>query len=125
MAQRSLLTRGLWFVFVGWWLTPILVNAAWLLGLTVVLLPISVKFINLVPTALTLKTPESTLDPEAGRGQHNLVVRTVWFVFVGWWASFIWANVANVLAITVIGLPVAIWMLHRLPFVLSLYRYEG
>jgi uncharacterized membrane protein YccF (DUF307 family) len=125
MAQRSLLTRGLWFVFVGWWLTPILVNAAWLLGLTVVLLPISVKLINLVPTALTLKTPESTIDPEAGRGQHNLVVRAVWFVFIGWWASFIWANVANVLAITVIGLPVAIWMLHRLPFVLSLYRYDG
>jgi hypothetical protein len=39
--------------------------------------------------------------------------------------SFIWANVANVLAITVIGLPIAIWMLHRLPFVLSLYRYDG
>ncbi|MEF8809155.1 YccF domain-containing protein [Natronomonas sp.] len=125
MAQRSLLTRGLWFVFVGWWLTPILVNVAWLLGLTVVLLPISVKLINLVPTALTLKSPESTIDPEAGRGQHNLVVRAVYFVFVGWWASFIWANVANVLAITVIGLPVAIWMLHRLPFVLSLYRYDG
>jgi uncharacterized membrane protein YccF (DUF307 family) len=125
MGQRSLLTRGLWFVFVGWWLTPILVNAAWLLGLTIVLLPISVKLINLVPTALTLKSPESTIDPDAGRGQHNLVVRAVYFVFIGWWASFIWANVANVLAITVIGLPVAIWMLHRLPFVLSLYRYEG
>ncbi|WP_336135092.1 YccF domain-containing protein [Natronomonas amylolytica] len=125
MAQRSLLTRGLWFVFVGWWLTPILVNAAWLLGLTVVLLPVSVKLINLVPTALTLKQPESTIDPEAGRGQHSLVVRAVYFVLVGWWASFVWANVANVLAITVIGLPVAIWMLHRLPFVLSLYRYNG
>ncbi|QLD85516.1 YccF domain-containing protein [Natronomonas halophila] len=125
MAQRSLLTRALWFVFVGWWLTPILVNAAWLLGLTVVLLPVSVKLINLVPTALTLKSPESTIGPEAGRGQHNLLVRALYFVFVGWWASFIWANVANVLAITVVGLPVAIWMLHRLPFVLSLYRYDG
>lgn len=125
MGQRSLLTRGLWFVFVGWWLTPILVNVAWLIGLTVVLLPISVKLINLVPTALTLKTPESTIDPESARGQHSLLVRAVWFVFVGWWASFIWANVANFFAITIIGLPVAIWMLHRLPFVLSLYRYDG
>jgi uncharacterized membrane protein YccF (DUF307 family) len=125
MAQRSLLTRALWFVFVGWWLTPILVNAAWLLGLTVVLLPVSVKLINLVPTALTLKSPESTIDPEAGRGQHNLLIRALYFVFVGWWASLIWANVANLLAITIVGLPIAIWMLHRLPFVLSLYRYDG
>jgi uncharacterized membrane protein YccF (DUF307 family) len=125
MAQRSLLTRALWFVFVGWWLTPILVNAAWLLGLTVVLLPVSVKLINLVPTALTLKSPGSTIDPEAGRGQHNLLIRALYFVFVGWWASLIWANVANLLAITIVGLPIAIWMLHRLPFVLSLYRYDG
>jgi uncharacterized membrane protein YccF (DUF307 family) len=83
MAQRSLLTHALWFVFVGWWLTPMLVNAAWLLGLTVVLLPVSVKLVNLVPTALTLKSSESTIDPEAGRGQHNLVVRGLYFVFVG------------------------------------------
>ncbi|WP_178915227.1 YccF domain-containing protein [Natronomonas gomsonensis] len=125
MSERSFLTRALWFVFIGWWLTPVLVNAAWLLGLTVILLPISVKLINLVPTALTLKTPNSTLDPDSARGQHNLLVRALYFVFVGWWLSFLWANVANLLAVSIIGLPVAIWMLHRLPFVLSLYRYDG
>ena len=125
MSERSFLTRALWFVFIGWWLTPVLVNVAWLLGLTVILLPISVKLINLVPTALTLKTPESTVDPKSARGQRNLLIRLLWFVFVGWWASFIWANVANLFAVTIIGLPVAIWMLHRLPFVLSLYRFDG
>jgi uncharacterized membrane protein YccF (DUF307 family) len=125
MSERSFFTRALWFVFIGWWVTPVLVNAAWLLGLTVVLLPISVKLINLVPTALTLKTPKSTLDPDSARGQHNLLVRVLYFVFVGWWLSFLWANVANILAVTIIGLPVAIWMLNRLPFVLSLYRDEG
>jgi uncharacterized membrane protein YccF (DUF307 family) len=125
MSERSFLTRALWFVFIGWWLTPVLVNAAWLLGLTVILLPISVKLINLVPTALTLKTPKSTLDPDSARGQRNLLVRALYLVFVGWWLSFLWANVANILAVTIIGLPVAIWMLHRLPFVLSLYRYDG
>ncbi len=127
MSQRSFLTRALWFVFVGWWLTPILVNVAWLLGLTVVFLPISVKLINLVPTALTLATPRWTIDPETddGRGQHSLAVRTLYFVLVGWWLAFLWANLANFFAITIVGLPLAIWMLHRLPFVLSLYRFHG
>jgi uncharacterized membrane protein YccF (DUF307 family) len=125
MGQHLLLTRALWFVFVGWWLTPVLANAAWALGLTVVLLPVSVKLINLVPTALTLKTPRSTLDPDGGRGQHGLLVRSIYFVFVGWWLAFLWANVAAALAVTVVGLPVAVWMLHRLPFVLSLYRFDG
>lgn len=123
MAERSLFVRVAWFLLVGWWLTPLLVNAAWLLGLTVVLLPVSVKLINLVPTALTLRPRRSPVDP-AGRGQTNLLVRAVYFVLVGWWLGFLWANVAGLLAITVVGLPVAIWMLHRLPFVLSLYRLD-
>jgi len=59
MTQRSVLVRALWFVFVGWWVTPIVVNTAWLLNVTVVLLPIGIKLINLVPTVLTLAEPRS------------------------------------------------------------------
>lgn len=125
MTQRSLLVRALWFVLVGWWLTPIVVNLAWLLNVTVILLPFGIKLINLVPTALTLQEPRSFSNPDLARGQHSLVVRALYFVFVGWWASLIWANVAAFLAITIIGLPVAIWMVNRLPFVTSLYRFHG
>ncbi|OYR84403.1 hypothetical protein DJ71_08890 [Halorubrum sp. E3] len=125
MAQRSLPVRALWFVFVGWWATPVVVNTAWLLNVTVVLLPIGIKLINLVPTVLTLAEPRSLSDPDAERGQRSLAVRAVYFVFVGWWLSLLWANVASVLAITVVGLPVAVWMLNRLPYVTSLYRFHG
>jgi uncharacterized membrane protein YccF (DUF307 family) len=125
MAQRSFLVRALWFVLVGWWLTPILVNIAWLLMVTVLLIPIGVKLINLVPTALTLKEPRSVIEPEEARAQTSLLLRAVYFVLVGWWLSFIWANVASFFAITIIGLPIAIWMLNRLPYVTSLYRFDG
>jgi uncharacterized membrane protein YccF (DUF307 family) len=123
MPQRSLLSRALWFALVGWWLTPLVVNVAWLLGVTVVLLPVSVKLVNLVPTALTLKSPETTVAPDGGASRASLPVRAVYFVFVGWWLALLWGNLASLLAVTVVGLPVAVWMLHRLPFVLSLYRY--
>lgn len=125
MARRSLLTRAIWFVFVGWWLTPLVVNLAWGLNLTVVLAPIGIKLINLVPTVLTLAEPRSFADPTAARGQPPLLVRAVYFVLVGWWASFLWANLAVLFALTVVGLPVAIWMLNRLPYVTSLYRFHG
>lgn len=125
MAQRSLLVRALWFVFVGWWVTPIVVNTAWLLNVTVVLLPIGIKLINLVPTVLTLAEPRSLSEPASSRGQRSLVVRAGYFVLVGWWLSLLWANVASFLAITVVGVPVAIWMLNRLPYVTSLYRFHG
>ncbi|MFB6106516.1 MAG: YccF domain-containing protein [Halobacteriaceae archaeon] len=126
MAQRSLLVRALWFVLVGWWLTPVVVNVAWLLNATVVGIPLGVKLVNLVPTVLTLREPRSVVDPESpGRGQRSLLVRAAYFVFVGWWLSWLWANVAAFAAVTVVGLPVAVWMFNRLPFVTSLYRFDG
>ncbi|MFC4248558.1 YccF domain-containing protein [Natribaculum luteum] len=125
MSQRSLLVRAIWFLLVGWWLTPIVINLAWALNVTVVLAPVGIKLINLVPTVLTLKEPRSFTDPELARGQPSLVIRAVYFVFVGWWLSFLWANVAAFLAVTIVGLPIAIWMINRLPYVTSLYRFDG
>ena len=125
MAQRSFLTRAVWFVLVGWWATVIFVNLAWACMATVILIPVGVKLVNLVPTVLTLAEPRSLSDMEGARGQHSLVVRAVYFFLVGWWLSLIWANVAAILAITVVGLPFAFWMFNRLPFVTSLYRFHG
>ncbi|MFC6731298.1 MULTISPECIES: YccF domain-containing protein [unclassified Haladaptatus] len=125
MTQRSLLVRALWFVAIGWWLTPALINIAWALNATIILLPLGIKLINLVPTALTLKEPRSLTVPESGRGQYSLLLRLVYFVLVGWWLSLAWANIAAFFAITIIGLPIAYWMFNLLPFVTSLYRFDG
>lgn len=125
MARRSLLTRALWFVLVGWWATFVVVNLAWAAMATILLIPIGIKLINLVPTVLTLAEPRGLSGPDSDRSQHSLLVRAVYFLLVGWWLGFAWANVAAFLAITVIGLPIAFWMFNRLPFVVSLYRFHG
>ncbi|MFB6096993.1 MAG: YccF domain-containing protein [Haloferacaceae archaeon] len=125
MTDRSLFTRALWFVCIGWWATPLVVNVAWFLNATVLLLPLGIKLVNLVPTVLSLAEPRSLDDPAGARGQHSLLLRGVYFVLIGWWASLVWANVAAALAVTVIGLPVAFWMFNRLPYVTSLYRFHG
>jgi len=124
MTQRSFLTRALWFLLVGWWLTPVVVNVAWALNATILLIPVGIKLINLVPTALSLAEPRGLDAPESARRQTNLLVRAGYFLFVGWWLSFLWANVAAVLAVTIVGLPVAFWMFNRLPYVTSLYRFH-
>ncbi|ELZ57505.1 MULTISPECIES: YccF domain-containing protein [unclassified Haloferax] len=125
MSQRSFVVRALWFVFVGWWATPAVVNVAWFLNATVIGIPLGVALINLVPTVLSLKEPKTRLDPDSGRGQRSVVVRAVYFVFVGWWLSWVWANVAVLFTLTIVGLPAGIWMLNRLPAVTSLYRFDG
>ncbi|WP_148413770.1 YccF domain-containing protein [Haloferax sp. KTX1] len=125
MSQRSFVVRAIWFVFVGWWATPAVVNVAWFLNATVIGIPLGVALINLVPTVLSLKEPKSRLEPDSSRGQRSIIVRAVYFVFVGWWLSWVWANVAVLFTLTIIGLPVGIWMLNRLPAVTSLYRFDG
>lgn len=125
MTRRSLLVRVLWFVLIGWWLTPALVNIAWLLNATIVLIPLGIKLINLVPTALSLAEPRGLDAPESDREQTNLFVRAGYFVLIGWWLSWLWANIAAFLAVTIVGLPIAFWMFNRLPYVTSLYRFHG
>jgi uncharacterized membrane protein YccF (DUF307 family) len=125
MAARSLVVRALWFLLVGWWATPAVINLAWLCFLTVVFAPVGVKLVNYVPTVLTLKEPRSRSDPGTARGQRSLPVRAAYFVLVGWWLSWIWANLAALFAVTIVGLPVALWLINRLPFVTSLYRFDG
>ena len=50
-------------------------------------------------------------------------VRGVWFILVGWWASALWMSLAWAVQLTVIGIPIALLMFNRTPFVASLYRY--
>ena len=49
-----------------------------------------------------------------------LGIRALWFVFVGLWAGQIWLLVAWLLNLTLIGLPLGMWMLNQLPQVMTL-----
>jgi uncharacterized membrane protein YccF (DUF307 family) len=55
ISQRPFLQRAVWFVFVGWWLTTIWLVLAWLLSITIVLLPVSIMMIDRAPGLLTLQ----------------------------------------------------------------------
>jgi len=48
------------------------------------------------------------------------LVRTLYFLFIGLWLGAIWTSVAWVLLISVIGLPLGLLMLNRLPQVMTL-----
>ena len=50
----------------------------------------------------------------------NLLVRALYFVVIGWWLSALWAAIAWFLCITIIGLPLGLFMLNRLPQVVTL-----
>ena len=50
----------------------------------------------------------------------GLLVRAIYFLLFGLWFSGVWAVIAWVLCVSVIGLPLGVWMLNRLPQVVTL-----
>jgi uncharacterized membrane protein YccF (DUF307 family) len=57
--------------------------------------------------------------------QHNhglgwLLIRLLYFFVIGLWLSGIWVTIAWVLCVTILGLPLGLWMLNKLPQVTTL-----
>ena len=129
----NLLVRAIWYVFVGWWLTGIVSAIAWLALITLFGIPLGFYLINRLPTFLTLRPRtrewtqsvegEMTVLTEGGRPQANPFLRAIWFLLIGWWLSGLWMLGAWFVSLTVIGIPIALLMYNRTPFIASLYRY--
>lgn len=62
--------------------------------------------------------------PVAARSQLPWLARAVYFLLIGWWFSAIWIVLAWLIAITVLGLPVAQWMFLRVNAILTLQRLQ-
>jgi uncharacterized membrane protein YccF (DUF307 family) len=127
------LVQVLWFVFIGWWAGQLWITVAWLLMLTVVGVPLGVMMMNKVPRVIALRGQSGSLSVttvgdvttvRAGASvpQHNIVVRTVYFLLIGWWLSAIWMELAYLICLTIIGLPVGFWMFDKVPALVSLRR---
>ena len=122
----------MWFVFIGWHITLWWILIAWLLNLTIIGLPLGLWMLNRVPLVLTLRTIRS-YNVAAASGdevvwryenvrQHPFGSRALYFALVGWWFSLLWAVLAWILCVSIIGLPLGVWMFNRLPEVTTLMR---
>jgi uncharacterized membrane protein YccF (DUF307 family) len=125
--------RAAWYLMVGWWLAGIVLTAAWFLALTIIGLPLAFYLVNRIPTVLTLRPRREAYMVVTGADgvvrhrpvaveQVSLAVRLAYFVVIGWWLSAIYMAVSYVLFLTVIGIPLGLLMVNRLPYVFSLHR---
>lgn len=132
-AGPSMLVRAVWYLFIGWWLTGIVIVVAYFAALTLIGLPIAFWLFNRLPTVLTLRPRNKTYATELRDGmtylvernpnQMSMLVRAVYFVFVGWWAGAIWMSIAYLLCLTVLGIPFGLMMFNRVGGVMTLLRY--
>lgn len=50
----------------------------------------------------------------------SIIVRGVYFLLFGWWASGVWLSIAWILNLTIIGMPLGIKMINFVPKIVSL-----
>ena len=130
--RSSFLLRAIYFLFIGWWLTFVWINVARALNATVILLPLGLWMLNRVPQVLTLRPMAVEAEVRYRGGipevrtrsvqQPSWLLRLLYFLFIGWWVSLLWANVAWFLCAIIIGLPIGIAMFNYLPTVTTLMR---
>jgi uncharacterized membrane protein YccF (DUF307 family) len=58
-------------------------------------------------------------------GELQLIIRIIWFFVLGWELTAIWILVAWAFNATIIGLPLGLWMIDRVPLVLTLRSKPG
>lgn len=127
-----LLLRIIYFFLFGWWATGVWINVAWFLNATIIGLPLGLWMLNRVPMVLTLRPSKQMLVAQErregvvwqveGLPQRPWPIRLIYFVLIGWWLSWLWANAAWIISATVIGLPLGIWLFNRLPGVTTLMQ---
>ncbi|MCL4560576.1 MAG: YccF domain-containing protein [Chloroflexi bacterium] len=127
------LLQILWFAFIGWWLGQLWIVIAWILMVSIVGIPLGVMMLNVLPRVIALRgetrqvsvttRPDGTIvQRELPETQVNILVRAIYFIFVGWWLSAIWMEAAYALCLTIIGLPIGFLMFDLVPAVVSLKR---
>ena len=57
--------------------------------------------------------------------QPPFLIRVIWFFVLGWELTGVWIVVAWILNVTIIGLPLGLWMMNRVPQVLTLKSRPG
>ena len=104
--------------------------AAWVINLTIVGLPLGIWMIDRIPQILTLKArggdyimrKDGQVVGFEGSAQYPFIIRALYFVVIGWWASLFWAALGWLLCLTIVGIPFGLPMLYTLPFITSLHR---
>ncbi|OZD01630.1 hypothetical protein CH281_16155 [Rhodococcus sp. 06-221-2] len=108
-----LLLNVIWLVFGGLWLALGYFFAGLLLCILIVTIPFGIASFRIGVYALW--PFGSTIVDKPGAGSDALVGNVLWLVLAGWWLALTHVVTAIAMAITIIGIPLAIANLKLIP----------
>lgn len=122
--RHGCLVQILWFLFIGWWLGSFAVGVAYVMFVFIITIPIGIAIINNIPKIMALREPDRlmTIYGPVSVPQHNILVRALWFIFVGWWLAGVALSIGYALCMTIIFMPLGFWIFDAVPALLTLRR---
>jgi uncharacterized membrane protein YccF (DUF307 family) len=132
-ASPSLIVRILWYVFIGWWLSALVIVLGYVFMLTVIGIPVAFALFNRIPQALTLRARTVRYGTEVRDGIMYLTAgterqrpwywRALYFLLIGWWLGVVWLVAAWLIGLLIITLPITFLMYNRTSAVMTLQRH--
>ena len=58
------------------------------------------------------------------KNQPGCITQLLWYIFVGWWLGAFVILVAYLLFITIIGIPIGVKILNKIPYVMALRQTQ-
>ena len=89
-------------------------------GRTTAVIPAAQSTAGGSATAVAYAPAQPLVINFADSGVLHLLLRAIWFFFVGWWLGLIWTIIAWLFNLTLIGLPIGLMMLNVIPQIMTL-----
>jgi uncharacterized membrane protein YccF (DUF307 family) len=107
----------IWLVLAGFWLAIAYFVAGVIACILIVTIPFGVASFRLA--GYVVWPFGRTVVPAADKGVGSTLGNVVWFIVAGWWLAISHIVSAAVLAITIIGLPLALADLKMVPLAIA------
>ena len=130
--QHGFVVRALYFIFIGSWLGFFWLNVGYFFCFSIFLFPLGLVMLNRLPQVLTLRPNTQQVNVAVagnittinvgGVRQQSFLIRALYYIFIGSWLGYLWACVGYGLCLSILGMPIGLIMLNRLPQVLTLRR---
>lgn len=127
------IVRALWYLFVGWWLSALIIVVGYALIGVIVGIPLAFALFNRIPQAMTLRPRTSRYAASIENGVLSLSLtneqqrpwywRGLYFLVIGWWLGAVWLVSAWLIGLLIITLPISFWMYNRTSGVMTLQRH--
>jgi uncharacterized membrane protein YccF (DUF307 family) len=112
----------IWLVFAGIWLALAYALAGVIMCITIIGIPIGLAAFRM--TNMVLWPFGRTAVKKPGAGAGSTVGNVLWFLLCGWWLIIGHLVTAVAMAITIIGIPLALANLKLVPITLTPFGRE-